>query len=703
MATLYLADRDVGYRNALAQALRESGIQVVEFASGSALYERALASEPDLILLEVELEGMDGFQVFASLQRDRPEKPLPILFVTGFSNPQVARVCRQRGALDYVSKDTTTHEIVERVKSFFRERDPLFGRKLVASLAWLQSRGKSGRLTVESESDNGYVLLHKGKVLEAHWKSLVGDEAVTMLVEELDEAHFRFSEDEWERALPRPGSGRVEPSGWVAPPASKGGLPAVPAHELAPFRAGISPVEFVGILDVRETSLRRATERRETVSPTFSGSEDEVTRASESTAEMSEMEDAAGLSASEGSSETMDLASDAAEPIPSPSTREKSKAWRRPRRSATGHRGAMVGAAAALALLLVAGFGWPGLFSGSKPSLLGDLLPRLGVGSTPEDVREPFPHFMSISEAAQTEPSGTNEAAAVEPSGTDERVAVEALGAPETVAEPSGTEEAVAAEPSASEEISSAELSGTEAAIAGRGDRRDTQRAVAPGRRRPRPARLSQAAARESAQRAWVLADPTRMLSEMPKSLASFRLPEMIPAPESKGEAAGTYDYFESLVADLALAGAESGEEPAAQGERAPTSEEIFLRELPANDDRPVRKADRTLASMRGKARLAAVDSRPTLRAPLRFRYPPALVDHQVSGAVTLWVLVNASGGVEDIQIFRSSGNAELDEAATAAVKEASYIPARRSGAEVAAWTQQRILGLCCRSEAPPR
>src|SRR5687767_13449041 len=104
MATIYLADQDSGYRKGLAHALRQRGSEVEEFESGSELYARAVTREPDLIVMETDLGEMDGFQVFARLQSKRPEKPFPVLFVTQFDHPRVARICKQRGALGYVGK-----------------------------------------------------------------------------------------------------------------------------------------------------------------------------------------------------------------------------------------------------------------------------------------------------------------------------------------------------------------------------------------------------------------------------------------------------------------------------------------------------------------------------------------------------------------------------------------------------------------------
>lgn len=73
------------------------GLRVVEFSSGFELYSATLVAEPELVVLETQLDEMDGFQVFARLQRTSTSGRLRVLFVTRFEHPQVAYVCKQSG------------------------------------------------------------------------------------------------------------------------------------------------------------------------------------------------------------------------------------------------------------------------------------------------------------------------------------------------------------------------------------------------------------------------------------------------------------------------------------------------------------------------------------------------------------------------------------------------------------------------------
>ncbi|MEO5626185.1 MAG: energy transducer TonB [Dokdonella sp.] len=70
----------------------------------------------------------------------------------------------------------------------------------------------------------------------------------------------------------------------------------------------------------------------------------------------------------------------------------------------------------------------------------------------------------------------------------------------------------------------------------------------------------------------------------------------------------------------------------------------------------------------------------------LKLRYPPMSMRQREQGTVLLRVLVDASGGVQRIEIERSSGHAQLDAAAREAVQRARFKPVLRDGQAIPAW-----------------
>jgi protein TonB len=70
----------------------------------------------------------------------------------------------------------------------------------------------------------------------------------------------------------------------------------------------------------------------------------------------------------------------------------------------------------------------------------------------------------------------------------------------------------------------------------------------------------------------------------------------------------------------------------------------------------------------------------------LKLRYPPSSMRQREQGTVLLRVLVDANGGVQRIEIERSSGHTQLDVAAREAVQRAHFKPVLRDGKAIPAW-----------------
>jgi diguanylate cyclase (GGDEF)-like protein len=113
---ILVVDDDLAMASALADALASEGYHVECAADGPACLRRALESTPDLILLDVNLPGLSGFDTAASLRRLSPTLAVPILFLSG-SDDLPARV---RGArleqVDFMPKPFSLDELFARIQ-----------------------------------------------------------------------------------------------------------------------------------------------------------------------------------------------------------------------------------------------------------------------------------------------------------------------------------------------------------------------------------------------------------------------------------------------------------------------------------------------------------------------------------------------------------------------------------------------------------
>lgn len=139
-----LADDQALVRGALAALLElESDLIVVsQVGSGDAVVQAARENRPDVILMDVEMPGMDGIAATAAVREVLPQ--VRVLIVTTFGRPGFLRRGLQAGASGFVVKDTPAAELanaVRRVHQGLRVADPqLATESLVASESPLTKR-----------------------------------------------------------------------------------------------------------------------------------------------------------------------------------------------------------------------------------------------------------------------------------------------------------------------------------------------------------------------------------------------------------------------------------------------------------------------------------------------------------------------------------------------------------------------------------
>jgi class 3 adenylate cyclase len=104
----------------LADLLRTKGYAVVTAADGASALERLAGDAPDMVLLDIMMPGMSGYEVCAKIRADPATTLLPVVLVTAL-DPQQERVKGiEAGADDFLSKPINQQELFARVKSLLR-------------------------------------------------------------------------------------------------------------------------------------------------------------------------------------------------------------------------------------------------------------------------------------------------------------------------------------------------------------------------------------------------------------------------------------------------------------------------------------------------------------------------------------------------------------------------------------------------------
>jgi twitching motility two-component system response regulator PilH len=116
MARVLIVDDSPTEIHVLKTMLEKNGYETLTAASGEEGVETAKAEKPDVILMDVVMPGMNGFQATRQLTRDAQTSSIPIIIVTT-KDQETDRVWGLRqGAKDYVTKPAEEKELLGKIK-----------------------------------------------------------------------------------------------------------------------------------------------------------------------------------------------------------------------------------------------------------------------------------------------------------------------------------------------------------------------------------------------------------------------------------------------------------------------------------------------------------------------------------------------------------------------------------------------------------
>jgi two-component system response regulator ResD len=165
-ACVLVVDDEPMVREVLSRYLERDGFDVETAADGDAALSAFEARAPDLVLLDLMLPRIDGFEVFRRMRASRPSSPVIMLTARGDVTDRIIGL--EIGADDYVAKPFSAKEVVARVRTVLRRGGDL-------------ERG-------------GEVLRHGELVIDARGREVTqGGRAVTLTPREFDLLHYLAS------------------------------------------------------------------------------------------------------------------------------------------------------------------------------------------------------------------------------------------------------------------------------------------------------------------------------------------------------------------------------------------------------------------------------------------------------------------------------------------------------------------------------
>jgi two-component system cell cycle response regulator DivK len=105
-------------RRILRDLLRATGFELTEAHDGEAGVERASAEQFDLILMDIQLPGIDGYEVARRVRAGSTNTTTPIIAVTSYALTGDEDKARSAGCTDYVSKPFRPRELLAKVRQY---------------------------------------------------------------------------------------------------------------------------------------------------------------------------------------------------------------------------------------------------------------------------------------------------------------------------------------------------------------------------------------------------------------------------------------------------------------------------------------------------------------------------------------------------------------------------------------------------------
>jgi putative two-component system response regulator len=116
MKTVLIVDDTKTNIDVLVQALK-ADYRIGVSLNGKDAIQFARTRRPDLILLDIIMPLMDGFQVCRQLKSDPETREIPVIFMSAMDKPDHKAMCFKCGGVDYITKPFVTREIKKKINA----------------------------------------------------------------------------------------------------------------------------------------------------------------------------------------------------------------------------------------------------------------------------------------------------------------------------------------------------------------------------------------------------------------------------------------------------------------------------------------------------------------------------------------------------------------------------------------------------------
>lgn len=117
---IMIVDDEISTLLPLKRSLEAEGYAVIEAVNGYEAIEKSKSEMPELIVLDLMLPGIDGFEVCAQMKKDALTEKIPVIMLTAKDEIKDKIEGLELGADDYVTKPFNLHELKARIKNVLK-------------------------------------------------------------------------------------------------------------------------------------------------------------------------------------------------------------------------------------------------------------------------------------------------------------------------------------------------------------------------------------------------------------------------------------------------------------------------------------------------------------------------------------------------------------------------------------------------------
>jgi DNA-binding response OmpR family regulator len=118
---ILLVEDDIMLRKLISKKFASEGYTMITAADGKKGLESVKENRPDLVILDLLLPVMDGFEVLKRLKEDESLKTIPVVIMSNLSQKEDIDRCMKLGATDYIVKVLfTSQEVLDKIKAIVK-------------------------------------------------------------------------------------------------------------------------------------------------------------------------------------------------------------------------------------------------------------------------------------------------------------------------------------------------------------------------------------------------------------------------------------------------------------------------------------------------------------------------------------------------------------------------------------------------------